>query len=331
MDTMPKNINLLKLIKKIVLVILVIIGILAIIYVLLMAVSSWRNKNTYYTMENQRYGLSAPSGIDIGLDYVTSTGMGTKESTQYEMAAPTPYTPPSAGNAGVTEQKIIKTASLAITVDDVDKSVNQISNEATLINGFVQNSSVRENEKGQKYANLIIRVPVKDFDSLISKIKSYAKLVEREDVSGREVTEEYVDLQADLTHNQAVEAQYLELLKRAQKVEEIIAVREKLDQVQGEIERLKGRMRYLDNQTEMSTIAVSISSEAQINIPAEKWQPYVILKQAIKNLIVSLQGFVNFIIVAFFWLISIIPYLILLGIIFLIIRWIYKRSKKPKI
>lgn len=326
MDTTFKNNSLAKIIKKIVLITLVVIGVLAIIYVLLNAILSWRASTA-----NQRYYSGAPTGIDVGMGYVTSVGLGTKESAQsYDLTTPTPV-PPSAGNIGTNEQKIIKTASLAITVDDVDKTAGQISNEATLVSGFVQNSSITENERGQKYANLIIRVPVKSFDGLITKIKSYAKLVEREDINGREVTEEYVDLQADLTHNQAVEAQYLELLKRAQKVEEIIAVREKLDQVQGEIERLKGRLRYLDNQTEMSTIAVSISSEAQINIPAEKWQPYVILKQAIKNLIVSLQGFVNFIIVAFFWLISLIPYLIILLLIYLIVKWAYKRSKKPKI
>ncbi|MBN1325631.1 DUF4349 domain-containing protein [Candidatus Falkowbacteria bacterium] len=328
MDNAPK-INLVKIIKKIVLIILVIIGVLAVIYFLLHAVISWRNRNSYYSIESP---VALPSsGIDFGIG-MTALDVRTKESTQsYEMAAPIPAMAPSAGNAGMTEQKIIKTANLAITVDDVEKTAAQITNDAILLNGFVQNSTITEDRKGQKFANLILRVPVSGFDNLISKIKSLAKLVERENISGKEVTEEYVDLQADLSHNLAVEAQYLELLKRAQKVEEIIAVREKLDQVQGEIERIKGRVRYLDNQTEMSTIAVSISSEAQINIPAEKWQPYVILKQAIQNLIVSLQGFVNFIIVAFFWLISIIPYLLVLGLIYIIARWIYKRVRKPKI
>lgn len=325
MDTTPKNNNLVKLTKKIVLIILAVIGVLAIVYILLNAILNWRT-----SMTNQRYYSGAPTGIDVGMGYVTSVGLGAKESAQsYDLTAPTPV-PPSAGNTGTNEQKIIKTASLAITVDDVDKTAGQISNEVALVNGFVQNSSVTEDEKGKKYANLIIRVPVSSFDSLIGKIKSLAKLVEREDINGREVTEEYIDLQADLMHNQAVEAQYLELLKRAQKVEEIIAVREKLDQVQGEIERLKGRMRYLDNQTEMSTINVNISNEAQISLPAEKWQPYVIFKEAVKNLIISLQGFVNFIIVAFFWLISIIPYLLILGLIYLIVRLIYRKSKRLK-
>jgi hypothetical protein len=236
----------------------------------------------------------------------------------------------SSNTASEIQQKVIKTASLSITVDDVDKAAGQITNEAILATGFVQNSSVTENEKGQKYANIILRVPTASFESLIGKIKSLAKLVEREDINGREVTEEYVDLQADLTHNQAVEAQYLELLKRAQKVEEIIAVRDKLDQIQGEIERIKGRLRYLDNQTEMSTIAVSISSEAKITLPAEKWQPWVVVKETVKKLIVSLQNFANFVIYFIFILVSLIPYLILIYLIYRLAKWLVKKLRKPK-
>lgn len=239
-----------------------------------------------------------------------------------EVAAP--------NTAADIQQKVIKTASLSITVNDVDKTVGQITNEAVLVSGFVQNSSVTENEKGQKYANIILRVPVTSFENIIGKIKSLAKLVEREDINGREVTQEYVDLQSNLTHNQAVESQYLELLKRAQKVEEIIAVRDKLDQVQAEIEQIKGRLRYLDNQTEMATIAVNISSEAKVTLPAEKWQPWVVIKEAAKNVIVGLQNFVNFIIIFIFFLISLIPYLILIYLIYRLVKWLIKKYSKPK-
>ncbi len=319
METTPNMPKVIGLIKKIVLGILVALGVLAILFFILLVIINWQ-KGGANTLTSQR------TSLDLGM--IAPAGLGSSDSfISNEMVVSSPALPPTAGQQ---DQKIIKTASLGITVDNVDVSATQIANEAIILKGFVQNSSVTENEKGQKFANLILRVPVSSFDNLITKIKSLAKLVEREDVNGQEVTEEYIDLQADLTHNQAVEAQYLELLKRAQKVEEIIAVREKLDQVQGEIERLKGRLRYLDNQTEMSTISVSISSEVQISLPAEKWQPYVVVKEAVKGLIINLQNFVNFVIIFIFWLISIIPYLILLCLIFLFVRWIYKRSKKAK-
>ena len=282
------------------------------------------------------YSHSIKTRTTSRMDYYGTAGLGISAPNMAlpvpgrEMAIAEDANLDSATTTSGIEKKVIKTASLSITVNDVDKAAGQITNEAVLINGFVQNSSVTENAKGQKYANLILRVPAASFESVISKIKSLAKLVEREDINGREVTEEYVDLQADLTHNQAVEGQYLELLKRAQDVEEIIAVRDKLDQVQGEIERIKGRLRYLDNQTEMSTIAVNISSEAKVTLPAEKWQPWVVVKEAAKNFIVGLQNFVNFIVYFIFFMVSLIPYLIVIYLIYLLVKRLIKKFKKPK-
>jgi len=264
-----------------------------------------------------------------------SSGMGVVSSNEAtgpaKLIARDATVPQTAGiPPAPIEQKVIKTANLDIMVDEVEQTVNKITTEATALSGFVQNSSVSETTTGQKYANMVLRVPVKNFESLISKIKNFAKLVQREDINGQEVTQEYVDLQSSLTHNQAVEAQYLELLKRAQKVEEIIAVREKLDQVQAEIENLKGRIRYLNNQTEMSTISVIISSEAKVTLPAEKWQPWEIVKQSVQKLIVGLQNFVNFIIILIFALIALIPYIILIFVIYLLVKWLYKKYGNPK-
>jgi len=301
----------------------IIIAIAVLVILLIIIFSFYSNKKAVLPVAQ----IGNYSGESMGM-VAPSLPPATEERAMVKTADN--ITMPSSDTAGNIEPKVIKTASLSITVDDVDKTVGQITNEAVLVNGFVQNSSVTENEKGQKYATIILRAPAASFESLINKIKALAKLVEREDINGQEVTQEYVDLQADLTHNQAVEAQYLELLKRAQKVEEIIAVRDKLDQVQAEIERIKGRIRYLDNQTEMSTIAVSISSEAKVTLPAEKWQPWVVIKEAAKNLIVGVQNFVNFIIILIFSIISLIPYLILIYLIYLLVKWLIKKFKKPK-
>jgi hypothetical protein len=278
-------------------------------------------QTTYYTGDMGYGVVSENIGLAPSMPSLRDNAGAIKAETNVAAMPPT---------AGTIEQKVIKTANLSITVDDVDKAAAQITNEAVLINGFIQNSSITENERGQRFANLILRVPVTSFETVVGKIKSLAKLVEREDINGQEVTQEYVDLQSALTHNQAVEAQYLELLKRAQKVEEIIAVREKLDQVQAEIENLKGRLRYMDNQTEMATIAVSISSEAKVTLPAEKWQPWVVVKESAKKLIVTMQNFVSFIIVLIFSLIALIPYLILFLVIYILVKWLYKKYKKPK-
>ncbi|MFA5189014.1 MAG: DUF4349 domain-containing protein [Patescibacteria group bacterium] len=316
------------LMKKIIAGILIALGVIVIIFIVVTVINNFR---TTSLSQSVYYKQGLESGSAIGMMGLAPSAPSLQDNSIAERAiAPMPSTAPTASDTGTIQQKVIKTASLSITVNDVDKTVGQITNEAVLVSGFVQNSSVTENEKGLKYANIILRVPAASFENLISKIKSFASLVEREDINGQEVTQEYVDLQASLTHNQAVEAQYLELLKRAQKVEEIIAVRDKLDQVQGQIEQIKGRIRYLDNQTEMATIAVNLTSTANVTLPAEKWQPWEVVKGAVKNVIVGLQNFVNFIIILIFFLLSLIPYLILIYLIYLLVKWLIKKFRKPK-
>ena len=307
--------------KKILVAILIIIAVIIALFILLSLYFSIAQKSTTY------YNYGETGTASPGLPGSSSFFAGERQDLKiYEESAP------SAGTIIDTSQpyqpKVIKTASLSLVVENVDNAVKQITSQTSGFGGFIQNSSVTENNIGQKFGILTLRVPASNFETLVSQIKSLAKLVEREDISGKEVTEEFVDLQADLTHNQAVEAQYLELLKRAEKVEEIIAVRDKLDQVQAEIERIKGRLRYLENQTEMSTITISLKTEPSITIPAEKWQPIAIIKQSFQRMIVILQNFVNFLIALAFFLISAIPYILLIILFYWLGKKIWRKLYK---
>lgn len=309
--------------KKIIVAFIVVIAVIFALLIIMVIYISFTRSNQV----SQTYpGYSAEVGVsDSGLDFFGETTSLPTKGRNESVVPPSAGTPPAP-----IDQKVIKTATLDIVVDEVEQAVSKITNQASAFSGFVQNSSMSETTTGIKYANLVIRVPATNFDKMITSIKDLAKLVQRENINGQEVTQEYVDLQSSLTHNLAVEAQYLELLKRAQKVEEIIAVRDKLDQVQAEIESIKGRIRYLDNQTEMSTIAINITSEVKVTLPAEKWQPWEVVKQSAQKLIVSLQNFVSFLIVLLFSLIAILPYLILIVLVILVIRWLYKKYTKPK-
>lgn len=325
-QNVPKIVNIM---KKIIWAILIGLGIIIILYILAMVYYSFQGSKVTtsdYYGDGMAMGFAEDSGFSLpNFGFETNTPKIARDE------ASAPPIPTSAGNTSVSsEQKIIKTGSLDITVEDVEQTVNKISTEISALDGYVQNSTISEGRNGQKSANLIVRVPVSSFENIISKIKNLSKIVTRENVNGREVTEEFVDLQATLIHNQAVEQQYLELLKRAQKVEEIIAVREKLDQVQGEIERLKGRIRYLDNQTDLSTININITSEVKITLPADKWQPWEVVKSSTRDLIINLQNFINFFISLIFVLVALIPYALLILIIYIISRLIYKKYKRQK-
>ncbi|MBW9235445.1 DUF4349 domain-containing protein, partial [Leptospira santarosai] len=84
-----------------------------------------------------------------------------------------------------------------------------------------------------------------------------AKVLER-NVTGQDVTEQYVDLESRVRSKRAVEERLLDFMSKAQKTEDLLKISEDLAQVQEEIEVMVGKMKYLENQTSFSTIEISM-------------------------------------------------------------------------
>lgn len=257
-----------------------------------------------------------------------SLGLGGDDFGLSEEASLDSYAPPStaADIPGETRQdaKIIKTASLIMEVREVKQAVEGIANIAKKVGGFVLNSSVSENKEGVKRADIIVKVPVSTFDNSVKEIKTLAVFIASENITGQDVTEEFIDLEAQVKNLRAEEEQYLEILKRAFTIEDTLKVTSKLSIVRGNIERIEGKIKYLEGQTDFSTISVSLNEEGEVTIPSTKWRPLSVIKQSAINMVHRLQGFVDNIIKFVFWLLGIIPYLIVLAIIY----WLIKRRQK---
>ncbi len=107
---------------------------------------------------------------------------------------------------------------------------------------------------------VVARVPAASFSGALEQIRAAGERVLQEKVTGQDVTEEYLDLEARIRTQKALEAQFLEIMKQARKVEEALNVQRELASVRTEIERLEGRRRFLDNQSSLSTITVSLTT-----------------------------------------------------------------------
>src|SRR3712207_5925379 len=96
------------------------------------------------------------------------------------------------------------------------------------------------------------------FDAMLGAIRGVGGRVRQEKITGLDVTEEYVDLEARVRSQKALEAQIIEIMKRANNVPDALHVQSQLAAVRTEIERLEGRRRYLENQSSLSTIEVTL-------------------------------------------------------------------------
>ncbi len=123
--------------------------------------------------------------------------------------------------------------------------------------GYVQSESSGRDDDGLTHATLTLRIPAAKFDEVMEGIASLGEVTSAQ-VSTSDVSAEYVDLESRLRHLQAEEAFYLSLIGEAKSVQEMISIREHLSSVQLEKEQVQGRMNFLDQQVEFSTLTLSL-------------------------------------------------------------------------
>ncbi|MDQ3004183.1 MAG: DUF4349 domain-containing protein, partial [Chloroflexota bacterium] len=244
----------------------------------------------------------------------------------------------SVDQQAVQERLVIKNADLAIVVKDPQARMQQISALAVEMGGYVVSSNLYQSYYGPNSievpeATVAIRVPSERLDEALERIKEGAVDIDHENVSGQDVTSQYVDLQSQLKAKQAAEKKLLEILDQAQRAEDVLAIYLQVQTVQTEIEVLKGQIKYYEESAALSAISVRlIAEESSQPITVGPWTPGGAVKEAIEDLIRFVQNFVDFLI---YFVLSILPALILIGIplylVYLAGRAVYRRFNKSKV
>lgn len=263
-----------------------------------------------------------------------------------DSAAPeAPMEAPSAGGRGETgslnegavaqplpeESMIIYTGDISIVVADTEAAAADIEALATGMGGRVVSSSFYQSSQGALAGSITIRVPVERFDEAMNRIQEMAVEVRRADRSSEDVTEEYVDLQARLENLEATADRVRSFLDQAETVEEALAVNQELSRLEEEIEAYKGRIQYLENRADFSTITVSLTpDELAQPIEVGGWRLGGAAREAVEALLGALQGVARILvwIVVFLLPLAIIILLPLAVIIRLVLRRMGRRSQR---
>lgn len=242
----------------------------------------------------QSMGLAMP---DAGMGFQASDSAIMEKSMGADapMAVSSREEDQSSQDLPAAEKKIRKDGNMDLKVDDVDKASENISSIAKDNGGEVFSSNFYQTNNNVKSGNIVVKVPVANFEKTFSQIKGIASLVVQESVSGDDMTEQYVDLTAQLKNKQAEEAQFSKILSTAQKINDVLAVTRELSRTRGNIEQLQTRIKYLEQQTDMSTISVNVSEDENITV-IDSWRPLQVVKESFSMLAKSLQGFADFMI-----------------------------------
>ncbi len=233
--------------------------------------------------------------------------------------------------AEAMNRKIIRNADLTLEVATPMEAQRKITAIAESVGGFVVTSESKQRQTGdgkeELQIDLVVRVPATQFGAGLDQIRSTGSRVIQEKVSGQDVTEEFIDLEARIKTQKALESQFLEIMKQAHKVEDALEVQRQVAEVRTEIEKLEGRKRFLENRASLSTISVSLQSPTAIAVNPSSFGRNI--REAVADSMDVASAIVLFLIRIVIVMIPIMILVILPG--FLVTRYAIRRAREMQL
>ena len=246
--------------------------------------------------------------------FVSSSDNAVRMSESAGSAVPVPASGTSTG----IDTKIIRTAFVTLEVKDVTGSVDALKALVTAKGGYLSSSNIQTGYNNRLTGTVVLRIPQAEFENTLAGVKAIGT-VKSVSTQGEDVTEQYVDVQAQITSYRNQLAQYNEIMKKAVKVSDVIEIQQQIDQVQTNLNRLEGQLKYLNSRIDMSTITVSLQEPEPVG--GESGHNFV---TTINEGIAGFLGMIDAIIII---LLTLLPLIILGGIGYGIYRW--RKGKEP--
>lgn len=207
------------------------------------------------------------------VDVVQEDNMMTLDSTAVALAPPPPKEEPIPSNkihsdespskseeTNIVSKKVIKNGSMKIQVDNIEKAKGQINtllknNKAYIQKEEFQNTDLDEN------LDLTIRVPHQNFDTLINSFSAGVGSILSKNISSDDVTEEYTDVSIKLSNKKIYLEKYRDMLKSAKTTKDMLEIQENIRDLEDEIDVSEGRLRFIDDRVNYSTLNLSLYKE----------------------------------------------------------------------
>ena len=213
-------------------------------------------------------------------------------------------------DAAFYDRMVIKNAEIRLLVKDSDVALDGVTQLAGDVRGYIISSQVwyaDVNGENFKYATLTIGVPADQFEVSLRRLRNMAIRVLNETASGEDVTDQYVDLQSQLTNLEATRDRIKSFLDQARTVDEALKINQQLSEIEAQIEQVKGKMNYLSDRSAFSTITIQIEPELPPATPTPSptpsptptpvtWDPGKTFERSSRTLTSAYRGIGDFLI-----------------------------------
>lgn len=235
--------------------------------------------------------------------------------------------------AAATNRKLIRTVDMNVETKEFDQLLEAVETQVKLLDGYIENLNLHNghsyynNRRGTRNAEMVIRIPSNQMDSFLSTVSDIGNVISRSEAE-KDITLTYVDLDS---HKKALIAQQdrlIELMQKAESIEDLIAVESRLSDLRYQIQSMESQLRTFDNQVDYGTINLYIN-EVEVLTPVEEETAWERISTGFtENLKAIKDGMLDFVI----WFLISIPFLLIWAIvitaIIIVIRLLIKRRKK---
>lgn len=297
------------------------------VFVLLLVIGLLLARNTgvstMMTSSTKSYGMPTSIGGQRMMDYGGDDG---SSGIAYEDIAPSLNITNEPNTVTETVQRIVVLdTTMSMLVSDVPKSITEIEKITSGANGFMVSKNVSKPE-GAANGEIVIRVPSEKREPVLTDIRALGMKVTNENVYGNDVTDQYEDIDTKIQSLSSAKSKMEKIMDQATNAQDLMNIQNQINNIQRQIDALKGRQNYLSQTAKLTKISIFLSTD-ELSLPyspEESWRPSVVLKLAVRSMIQTSRAIASMVI----WLAVYLPIVLLVIALVWIVKIVIKKNTR---
>ena len=262
-------------------------------------------------------GCSAPSRSDSMMNAGAAEGEGIYDSNS------------SGESAEIIGRKLIRTITIEAETKDLDGLLTDIDSQLAALGGYVQSKQVRGSATSgsRRYASMTLRIPAEKLDQFVNHVSGATNVLSNSETT-EDVTLKFIATESRIAALEAEEARVMELIGKAESLNELLTLESKLSNIRQELEEVKSQLKLYENLIDYGTVYLSVSEEKEYTVVEEE---RTVWERISTGFVTSLKALGTIITELFVFFVVASPFLVIPAAVVAIIRVrLHIRKKKAK-
>ena len=234
-------------------------------------------------------------------------------------------------SADTVQQKLVRKVWITAETEDLDALLQQVDQKIGALGGYAENREVYNGSasasRRYRHANLTVRIPAQQLSAFVGEVTDISNVTSSTE-SADDITLSYVATQSRITALETEQTRLLELLAKAENMDDLLRIETRLTDVRTELENVTSQLRLYDNQVNYATIYLELSEVKEYTVVTE---PETVWQRISEGFAQSLKNLGSFFTELFVFLVVGLPYLVIISaLVIALVLFVRLRKKKAK-